>query len=114
MVEVVQIFPMRQLMHSVNLLVREESSVHAYYMAEHGRVAPVRRRFNNFEARVFTDGRRARVRAARLRAALSRAALAVGPSRCEFGARASLPRMPRQGSLTTGPCRERIGALDFS
>ena len=64
MVQVVQIFPVRQLMYAVDLLVREESSVHAYYMAEHGRVPAVRRRFNNFEARVFTNGRRDRVRVA--------------------------------------------------
>ena len=69
MVQVVQIFPVRQLMDSVDLLVREEARVHAYYMAQHGRVAAVRRRFNNFEARVFTDGRRARVRVANNRRA---------------------------------------------
>ena len=53
MVEVVQIFPVRQLMYAVDLLVREEARVHAYYVAQHGRVAAVRRRFNNFEARVL-------------------------------------------------------------
>ena len=47
MVEVVQVFPVRQLMHFVDLLVREEARVHAYDVAEHGRVAAVRRRFND-------------------------------------------------------------------
>ena len=64
MVEVVQVFPVRQLVDPVDLLVREEARVHAYDVAEHGGVAAVRRRFNNFEARVFADGRRARVRLA--------------------------------------------------
>ena len=62
MVQVVQIFPVRQLMYSVDLLVREEARVHAYYMAQHGRVASIRCRFNNFQPRIFTDGRRAGVR----------------------------------------------------
>ena len=46
-------------------LVRE-GACPRHYVAQHGApdVAAVRRRFNNFEARVFTDGRRARVRVA--------------------------------------------------
>ena len=40
-VEVVQVFPVRQLVDPVDLLVREEARVHAYDVAQHGRVALV-------------------------------------------------------------------------
>ena len=41
-VQVVQILPVRQLVDPVDLLVREEARVHAYDVAEHGRVGQFR------------------------------------------------------------------------
>jgi hypothetical protein len=61
-VQVVQIFPVRQLVYAVNLFVREEARVHAYYMAQHGRVAAVRRGLDHLQLGILADGRRARVR----------------------------------------------------
>ena len=77
MVEVVQVFPVRQFVDPVDLLVREEARVHAYDVAQHGGIAPVRRGLDDLEPRIFMAARRSGG-GGRSR----RRAVAGGPERC--------------------------------